>query len=137
MGFPANQNRAYRLAATSLGCRSIAWIEVPADARRSGWFEAVFRAQGGHGLLQLFTNPAETTRLRRVDRGTDRRDQVAVWGQQWRRHGERVRECDPPVEGQCARADVGKFSEELLHLACLFWTGQVEQAVHLLVGNVG
>jgi hypothetical protein len=34
-----------------------------AMCRRSGWFEAVFRAESGDGLLQLFADLVETIRF--------------------------------------------------------------------------
>ena len=41
-----------------------------------------------------------------------------------------------PVEGESAGADLGELGEELSDLACLLRTRQVDEAVHLVVGDV-
>jgi hypothetical protein len=56
--------------------------------------------------------------------------------QQRRGHGERVRERNSPIKGESAQADLGKLGEELSVLTCLLRTRQVEEAVHLVVGDV-
>ena len=46
-------------------------------------------------------------------------------------------ERDSAVESQSARADFGELGEELSDLACLLGAGEVEEAVHFVVGDVG
>jgi hypothetical protein len=43
----------------------------------------------------------------------------------------------PAVEGQSGGAYLGELGEELSDLARLVGSGEVEEAVHLLVGEVG
>jgi hypothetical protein len=72
-----------------------------------------------------------------ADGCADRRDQAAVGCQQGRGHDERVCERDSAVEGEPAGADLGELGEELPDLACLLRAGEVQEAVHLVVGDVG
>ena len=46
-------------------------------------------------------------------------------------------ERDAAVKGEPAGADLGGLGEELPDLACLLRAGEVEEAVHLVVGDVG
>lgn len=51
--------------------------------------------------------------------------------------GEGVREPGSTVEGRPAGADLGEFDEELPDLSGLLRTGQLQEPVHLLVGDAG
>ncbi len=46
-------------------------------------------------------------------------------------------ERDSAVESESARADLGELGEELSDLACLLGAGEIEEAVHFVVGDVG
>ena len=61
----------------------------------------------------------------------------AIGRTQGRSDHKRVSERNSTVKGKSAGADVGELGEELSDLACLLRTGEVEEAVHLVVGDVG
>ncbi len=72
-----------------------------------------------------------------IDGCTDRRDQTAVGCQQGRGHDERTRERGSAVEGEPAGAVLGELGEELADRTGLLEAGEVEEAVHLVVADVG
>ena len=61
----------------------------------------------------------------------------AVACQQGGGHDVRVCDRDSAVEGQSAGADLGELGEELPHVACMLGAGVIQEAVHLVVGDVG